>query len=119
MKSHSLLSEPLNGRTIWFSLALGSGLQQPVTLVLIILIWGEWHWPKFKLFAVAIGACTTGLYVALVLLATKFPEELSESGGRTDSGQALDCSLAKCNRTISLEHAVLLLNGGMQNLKRR
>ncbi|MGZ4829222.1 MAG: hypothetical protein ACXV7C_08760 [Candidatus Angelobacter sp.] len=45
------------------------------------------------LFAVAIGACgafTTGLYVALVLLATKFPEELSEAGGRTDSGQALE-----------------------------
>ncbi|MGZ7082126.1 MAG: hypothetical protein ACXVIO_02950 [Candidatus Angelobacter sp.] len=64
-----------------------------VTLALIILIWDEWPWPKFMLFAVAIGACgafTTGLYVALVLLATKFPEELSEAGGRTDSGQALE-----------------------------
>ena len=64
-----------------------------VMLALIILIWGEWPWPKIMLFAVAIGACgafTTGLYVALVLLATKFPEELSEPGGRTDSEQALE-----------------------------
>jgi hypothetical protein len=41
----------------------------------------------------AIGACgafITGLYVALVLLATKFPEELSEAIVRTDSGQALE-----------------------------
>ncbi|MGZ7088902.1 MAG: hypothetical protein ACXVKH_05485 [Candidatus Angelobacter sp.] len=64
-----------------------------VMLALIILIWDEWPWPKFMLFAVAIGACgafTTGLYVALVLLATKFPEELSEADGRTDSGQVLE-----------------------------
>jgi hypothetical protein len=78
---------------MWVSLALGAGLQQMVTLALIILIWDEWPWPKFMLFTFAIGACgafTTGLYVALVLLATKFPEELSEPGGRTDSGQALE-----------------------------
>lgn len=64
-----------------------------VMLALIILIWDEWPWPKFMLLAFAIGACgafTTGLYVALVLLATKFPEELSEPGGRTDSGPGLE-----------------------------
>jgi hypothetical protein len=78
---------------MWVSLALGAGLQQMVTLALIILIWDEWPWSKFMLFAFAIGACvafTTGLYVALVLLATKFPEELSEPGGRTDSWPALE-----------------------------
>jgi hypothetical protein len=77
---------------MWVSLALGAGLQQMVPLALIILIWDEWPWPMFMLFAFAIGACgalTTGLYVALVLLATKFPEELPDAGGRTDSGQVL------------------------------
>jgi hypothetical protein len=103
---------------MWVSLALGAGLQQMVTLALIILIWDEWPWPKFMLFAVAIGACgtfTTGLYVALVLLATKFPENYP----RLADARIQSSSQAKCNRTISLEHTVLLLNGGMQNLKRR
>jgi hypothetical protein len=78
---------------MWVSLVLGAGLQQMVALALIILIWDEWPWPRFMLLAFAIGACgafTTGLYVALVLLATKFPEELSEAGRLTDSEQALE-----------------------------
>src|SRR5258708_8791518 len=93
MKSNSLLTIPVNSAFTWFWLVAGSGLIQIVTLALIILIWNEWPWRKFMLLAVAIGFCgafTTGLYVALVLLATKFPEELSEASGRTDSGQALE-----------------------------
>ncbi|MCU1334317.1 MAG: hypothetical protein JWM08_3309 [Candidatus Angelobacter sp.] len=88
VKAHSLLTEPLNENLTWFSLAVGSGLQQALTLALVILIWNEWPWQKFMLIALAIGLCgafTTGLYIALVLLAAKFPEDLSESGARTDA----------------------------------
>ena len=52
-------------------------------------------------FAVAIGACgafTTGLYVTLVLLAAKFPEDLSEAAGRTDAGQALELRPGKAQQ---------------------
>lgn len=86
MKSHSLLSGPLNEGLMWFTLAVGSGLQQLVTLVLVILIWDEWPWPKFMLIALAIGLCaasTTGLYATPVLLAAKFSEDLCEPAGRT------------------------------------
>jgi hypothetical protein len=93
MKSNSLLTIAVNGPFTWFWLVAGSGLIQIVTLALIVLIWNEWPWRKFMLMAVAIGFCdafTTGLYVALVLLAAKFPEELCEAGNRTDAGAPLE-----------------------------
>jgi hypothetical protein len=93
MKLHSLLSEPLNDSLMWFSLAVGSGLQQLLTIALILLIWDEWPWPKFMLLALGIGFCgafTTGLYVALALLAARFPEDLCEDAGHTNAGRPLE-----------------------------
>jgi hypothetical protein len=92
MTSHSLLSEPLNDNLMWFCLAAGAGLQQLLTLALIILIWHEWPWAKFMLLAIAIvfsSAFTTGLYVTLVLSAAKFPEELCPPAGPAEIGPPL------------------------------
>lgn len=50
------------------------------------------------LLAVVIGFCgafTTGLYIALVLLAAKFPEELCEAGERPDAGAPLELCPSK------------------------
>jgi hypothetical protein len=91
MKSHPLLTIltiPVNSISAWFWLVAGSGLIQMVTLALIILIWNEWPWRKFMIFAIAIGgagAFTTALYVALVLISIRFPEQLYERTLRTDA----------------------------------
>jgi len=93
MKSYFLLIRPLNNELMWFSLATGSGLVQVVTLSLLVLIGREWPVRQFMPLAVVIGALdafTTGLYAALVLIATKFPEELNEPAGHVDARPPLE-----------------------------
>ena len=100
-RPHSLLSQPLNDTLMWFTLAIGSGLQQALTVALVILIWDEWPWPKFLLLAIAIGLCgafTTGLYVTLVLISAKSPEDIYEPAGRTDVGPLVEMPTIKIQR---------------------
>jgi hypothetical protein len=69
-----------------------------VTLALIILIWNEWPWRKFMIFAIAIGgagAFTTALYVALVLISIRFPEQLYDRALRTDETPPLELQSGK------------------------
>jgi len=81
MDFKALITRPVAGGITWVILLTGGGLLQLVTFVLGMGIWDEWHSPEFLSLGVAIAflnGSILALYVVVVLIAAKFPEDLNE-----------------------------------------